>query len=307
MRTSHFLSFLVLTSLFVSSCEKDPAIPVNRDISSMLEDKAPAVNSFTINAASSATVTNDSIAVTFSANSFTDENGNPYIGTVTVKMQTIRNTAGMIYSGVTTTSNGEMLISDGMFRLEAYGNSNKPLKLKNGFPITVNLLADDYDADSKVFIGAATNDPDNEVEWVLWPDSSRVVPTQSGTTIYGIEKLFTWCNLDRFMNETPLTDITVKVPSGFTNANTKCFFKYAGENAGAYLPASASLQAFTTDGSFYKVVQGREAKILIMAFKDDKVYYQIVSTGPITANQVITISSLIETTEEDMHAVIATY
>jgi hypothetical protein len=307
MRTFKFLSFLIFASLIVVSCEKDPTIPQKQTINSLLADKAPAINSFTIASASNATITNDSISVTFNANSFADENGNPYNGTVTIKMQTIRNIAGMIYSGVTTTSNGEMLISDGMFRLEAYGNSNKPLKLKNGSSISVNLLADEFDPDSEVFIGTIRNDSENEVEWSLWPDSTAVGQSALGTTISGIDKLFTWCNLDQLMNGTPLTNITVTVPAGFSSANTQCFFKYSGENAGAYLSPNPTLRAFSTEGSYYKVIQGREAKILVMAVKDEKTYYQTVSTGAITANQVIDIASLIETSEENLHAVIAAF
>lgn len=273
------------------------------DMRTYLNGKAPAFVSYTLNASTGGTITNDSVKVNFLAGSFANEDGSPFMGTVTLKMQTIRTIKDMIYSGVTTTaSNGELIISDGMFKLEAYDSGKNSLKLRAGMTYSAEFPR--FNSSNIAFEGIPT-EGNNKIEWNEWDSTST--RGQASTTISGLNKLFTFCNLDRYMNETPLTDITISTPIGYTNLNTECFMKYSGEMASAYVPSNSTLKKFTTQGAYYKVVVGRGAKIICFATKGGKFYYDIQTIGSIVANQSVNITTMTETTEANLQTIIAAF
>jgi hypothetical protein len=312
---------LLIISLVINSCRKkdnDLDDDKNEDqkpvpkwetttstpaVLNFLRSKAPAFVSFNISGEQGGTISSNGIKIIFSPNSFVTSNGSVYTGTVNVKMKTIRKVSEMIYSGVTTTSGGELLLSDGMFKLEAYDNANNALNLRPNYTYSSEITSTTANEDSRVFWGEIRgNNDNNTVEWV-WANDSSFVESVKGigdTTIsylWGLNKMFTWCNLDRFMNETPLTNITIKTPEGFTNTNTVCALIYTGEVTGGFIPADIDLKVFSTQNYWLKVVQGRGAKIICSAFRDNKVYYKLITVNAITENQVITIDTMDETTE----------
>ena len=105
----------------------------------------------------------------------------------------------------------------------------------------------------------------------------------------------------------PLTDIFVSLPAGYTSANSEVFMKYSGEAASAYIPANATLKQFTTSGAYYKVVQGRAAKLLALCKKDGKFYFATVTIASITANHAETIATMTETTEANFKTQITSF
>jgi hypothetical protein len=270
-----------------------------------LNTKASVFVTATIASSTGGSIGNNGINAMLPPNAFANSNGNPFNGTVTLKLQTITTIKDMIYSGVTTmASNDELIISDGMFKLEAYDSSNNKLKLRNGVTYSADFAA--FNPSNKVFKGIDAKG-NNKIEWDEWDewDSTETKRGTSSTLVMRLDSLFKFCNLDRYMNETPLTDITITTPVGFTNVNTECFMKYTGENASAYLPANTSLKVFSTQGAFYKVVQGRAAKIICLAKKDGKFYYNIQTVAAITANQTLNITAMTETTETNLNIIIA--
>jgi hypothetical protein len=319
MKKSILLSVLCVSLLF--SCKKNtedhstPNTPdnsakwetgvVTSDMMQFLNTKAPTFNSYTVNSATTGIFSNEGIDVVIPPNVFVNANGSAYVGTVNIKMQTIIGTADMIYSGITTVAgNGELLISDGMFKLEAYDVSNNKLKLKKGSTIVVTFPA--WHDDNKVFKGSDLTGKSNKIEWNEW-DSMDLKRNNTVTLVVGLDSIFKYCNLDRFMDGTPLTDITVTTGSGFTNKNTECFLKYVGENASAYIPSKSSIKAFSTIGNGdYRVVQNKSAKIICFAKKDGKFYYQ-VKTITIGANQTLAMDNMVETTETNLEAIIAAF
>lgn len=273
------------------------------DMMTYLNGKAPAFNTYTLDATTGGTITNDSVMVNFSAGSFVNADWTPYMGIATIKMQTIRTIKDMIYSAVTTTaSNGELIISDGMFKVEVYDSSSNVLNLKFGRKYSAEFPR--FNADNIAFEGIPSSGK-NRIEWERW--DSTGIRGQKSTTITGLNKIFTFCNLDRYMNETPLTDITISTPNGYTNVNTECFMKYTGEIASAYIPSNATLKKFTTQGAYYKVVVGRGAKIICFAKKDGKFYYDIQTISSIAANQTLNITTMTETTEANLQTIIASF
>jgi hypothetical protein len=201
--------------------------------------------------------------------------------------------------------NGELLISDGMFKLEVYDGSNNKLKLREDRAFVVTFPRGNDN--NIMFEGIATTGKSNKVEWTEW-DSVDVKRNFDETLVIGLD-IFKYCNLDRFMGAGTLTDITVTVPPGFNNKNTECFLKYAGENASGYIPAKGSVKAFTTvgDNNGNKVVQDKAAKVICFAKKDGKFYYQIKTIAAIQANHTMAMDNMTETTEANLTNMIKTF
>ncbi|MBC7425363.1 MAG: hypothetical protein H7321_02410 [Bacteroidia bacterium] len=316
MKKSIFIASVICISLY--ACKKDkietpPAAnietqwessPAAPSVRAIMEAAAPEMVTKPITVSTGGIIESDSISIFIPPSAFTLENGSPYEGSAIVKMVTIRNIDDMLRSRVTTVAdNGELLLSSGMFKMEAFDTlgTNK-LKLKTSVVITFPRAANN----NEFFYDTKPAGRDNKAEWEKW-DSVGVKRGNNNTSVTGNIKLFTYCNLDRFMNETPLTDITIKTPAGFTNVNTECFVRYTGEASAAYIPSNFSLKAFSTKSAYYKVVQGRSMKVICYAKKDSKFYYQIVNIASISADHQETISTMIETTESGLQAIIDTF
>ncbi len=281
------------------------------EVLSFFKTNAPPFQTFTIDAASGGSVTKDSIQVNFLPNSFMLSNGNPYTGAVTVKMQTIGTVAEQIYSGVTTMAgNGTLLLSDGMFKIEALDNAGNPLSLKPGKKYDALFEKVNTITSQQVFKGNnvnGTSTGSNSVRWDTWDSSATNRGKSGGAAITGLDTLFKYVNLDRFMTGT-LTDITVNTPAGFTNSNTECMLRYVGEKACAYIPSNFALKAFSTKSpSHYKVQLGGNVKIFLAAKKDGKFYFAEQTITSITADQTISFTALTEKTEAELKAAISNF
>jgi hypothetical protein len=224
---------------------------------------------------------------------------------VKLKLYTMTNVKDMIYArGSTISPRGDLLLSSGMFKIEATDSLNNNLKVQSGKSYDAEINVPNNPLDS-IFKGRISNTDGNQIVWDIWPDASAK-RGQNSTSISGLND-FSWCNLDRYMNETPLTNIYITLPAGFTSANSDVIFKYTGEMSSAFLPANSTLKKFTTDGSYYKVVQGRSAKIMAIAKKDNKYYYFIVTIASINANHSEVITTMTETTEVDFNTQISNF
>ncbi len=309
------VAFLSLTT--INSCKKeDPKKDETKtedkwtknEKSTVLEylkskAKAPATSEF--NTSTGGDISQDGIIINFTENIFASSNGNVYEGLVKLKLYTVVNVKDMIYRRASTISpKGDMLLSSGMFKVEAMDSANNPLKVQNGktFGATINVP---NNANDSIFIGRVSDSTGNQIVWDVWPNATAK-RGQTNSLITGLNS-FSWCNLDRYMNETPLTNIYVTLPTGFTSANSDVIIKYTGENSSAFLPSNSTLMKFTTDGSYYKIVQGRGAKLMALAQKNGKFYYAIVTISSITANHAEVITSMTETTEADYNNQIANF
>lgn len=308
----------VLISIMVFGCKKDDPTGNNDtnnsevkwetgnvvpEIQGFLEDNSPPIHTAKIDATSGGIVSSNNIHVTFMPGSFATLGGQVYTGEVTLKMQTVKNISDMIYSGITTTANnGELLISDGMFKIEAYDSANAKLQLSTGSSYMAQMPS--FNDSNKVFRGVNRGSRNNGVSWAEWT-AGRTKQDSLGTIVSGLDSLFVFCNLDRYMNLSPLTDLTVSVPAGFSNANTVCIIRYDGENAVAYLGANPTLQAFSTVGGYYKVVANSNIHILCIAKKDNKFYYAKLSKNSLGTNETLAITAMIETTEPNLKTQIA--
>ncbi|GAA4322791.1 hypothetical protein GCM10023149_23340 [Mucilaginibacter gynuensis] len=328
MNPCKWLPLLCLIILISCSKKKDVDIenkwsgtPVISEISKALTNNPINTDSATVQDATGGSVVNDNISVYIPPHAFTLANGTAINGSALVKLETITTVKDMVLSGITTISNKGLLESGGMIRISAYDNKGNPLKVNKEISLVSNFPVSNFTFGfPSAFKGTPTaNNNANKITWALWgtispdgiPTGPVVMPPTNNTpdrgiSIVNIDEIFTWTNLDAYITSTsPLTDITVTLPNGFSNLNTQCCFNYAGINSCAYLSANAALKVFTTNGSGYKVIRGRAANIIVMAKKNGTYYIQVIAVKAIGDNQTINADNLKETTMNGIKLILA--
>lgn len=321
----------LLGMVILSGCSKEKtdnavdnwsATPVVSEMSKFLASNAIQADSLTIKSTGGGTVTNNEISINIPANAFANADGSIFSGNALVKLQTVRSVKDMIYSGITTVSDKGLLESGGMLYISAYDSERHPLKLNKGISLVGNFPLAPYTFGfPSVFKGQPATANANKITWTAWgtisPDGvitgpvATVFPNNNGNgagpvLVTGIDAIFTWTNLDSYITSTsPLTDITVTLPDGFSNLNTECCFNYAGVNSCSYLYANTSLKAFSTKGSSYKVIKGKAANIIVLAKRNGLLYAQVMAIAAIGDDQAVNANNLKETTADGIKLILA--
>ncbi len=215
------LSAAILTTALatMTACKKDKSTPPNyAKADDVLAAHAIKQQSFTGNADAGFTITGEKgTKVTFAPNAFVDGAGNVVSGTVTVTLKEVLSKKDVLFSGVMTESNGQLLESGGEILVEAR---------KDGADLLVNPKLQDKGAqveipkvmnngDMGLFIqerrqqgGGASggNQQESPYTWVPAP----YYPFGNGPNSYTFSlPSFTWVNCDRFYSDpNPKTTIT---------------------------------------------------------------------------------------------------
>lgn len=215
------LSAAILTTALatMTACKKDKSTPPNyAKADDVLAAHAIKQQSFTGNADAGFTITGEKgTKVTFAPNAFVDGAGNVISGTVTVTLKEVLSKKDVMFSGVMTESNGQLLESGGEILVEAR---------KDGADLLVNPKLQDKgvqveipkvmnNGDMGLFIqerrqqgGGASggNQQESPYTWVPAP----YYPFGNGPNSYTFSlPSFTWVNCDRFYSDpNPKTTIT---------------------------------------------------------------------------------------------------
>ncbi|WP_133054736.1 hypothetical protein [Niastella populi] len=215
------LSAAILTTALatMTACKKDKGTPPNyAKADDVLAAHAIKQQSFTGNADAGFTITGEKgTKVTFAPNAFVDGAGNVVSGTVTVTLKEVLSKKDVLFSGVMTESNGQLLESGGEILVKAQ---------KDGAELQVNPKLQDKGAqveipkvmnngDMGLFIqerrqqgGGASggNQQESPYTWVPAP----YYPFGNGPNSYTFSlPSFSWVNCDRFYSDpNPKTTIT---------------------------------------------------------------------------------------------------
>jgi hypothetical protein len=215
------LSATILTTALVSmtACKKDKSTPPNyAKADDVLAAHAIKQQSFTGNAGAGFTITGEKgTKITFAPNAFVDGAGNVVSGTVTVTLKEVLSKKDVLFSGVMTESNGQLLESGGEILVKAQ---------KDGAELRVNPNLQDKGAqveipkvmnnrDMGLFVqekrqqgGGASggNQQQSPFTWVPAP----YYPFGNGPNSYTFTlPSFNWVNCDRFYSDpNPKTTIT---------------------------------------------------------------------------------------------------
>jgi hypothetical protein len=152
--------FSITALLLATACSSsDKSKPVLSSIDQVASQK------YSINADSNATVNGkQGSSFLFPAGSLVDEKDSLVKGKVDIELIEINTIENFIKSGITTQSDGKLLVSDGSYYLNATQNG-KPLNIKNGKQVYARFPTALKDQDMKFFSGEKT--AEGNVNWKL--------------------------------------------------------------------------------------------------------------------------------------------
>lgn len=297
MKRSLFAAAIIAASITTfSSCKKNQDAPSYARAEAFWDAHAIPVQSFSGNAATGFTITGDKgTKVKFPANAFVDGDGAVISGSVTVTLKEVLSKKDVMFSGVMTESNGQLLESGGELEVKADQNGKglriNPALGDNGIRVEVPKVMNDRDMglfvqekrrDQGGANGSNGQQPtQNPLTWAPAP----YYPFGNGPNSYSFTLPgFTWVNCDRFYSDpNPKTTMTV-LPAFQDNnqvSDLQVFLVFKNISTVITFPFNASLQKFESYGNSLPI--GLEAYLVLIG-KDSDGFVQF-------GQQTITISA----------------
>lgn len=239
MRNFKTLSIIVVALLVtIFSCKKEEEITIPYNCAANMQVDQTAEN--TTNSTVDLNSTNPQVTgksgtnITFSSNSFLDENGNPVNGNIDVELIDANDNKDMLLMDCpTVTDNGELLESGGIFYFNPTQNGNT-LTINPLDPPQVTMPASNGDAMSYY---AGVLDGDGRLTWQLITSNTiETIPTVngSGDTSYYYSYSLTgvgWINTDHPYGVAPFSIVTVDLPEGHNGSNASVFIYFRDVNS----------------------------------------------------------------------------
>lgn len=309
-RTIKSLPVIAMSLLvYMTSCKKENNSSQHQNnVTSYFESNMNmATQNFTVDAsANSVIVGNDGTRITFLPGSFKTASGVVVTGAVNVHLVEALNYADMLkLNSQTLGIDGgiaKMLVSGGQIKLTAVQN-NIPLQLVPGKSIIDIPFAASPDPNMNVFYGS-----DNEagnLEWTIADTNAISIATDSTGSYYSFPNDHVgWINCDYFYNDAaPQTEVTLNLPTGHTNANTKAWIVFSSLNSVAcFEGVSTTSNAILNIGHGLCPV-GATVSIVVLSQLNGQYSSAIVNTT-ITSNHQETIT-LTNTTTADFETQIS--
>ncbi|THU33579.1 hypothetical protein FAM09_25895 [Niastella caeni] len=215
------LSAAILTTAIVSitACKKDKSSPNYAKADDFMASHAIKQQSFTGNAGTGFTITGEKgTKVTFIANAFVDGSGNPVTGNVTVTLKEVLSKKDVLFSGVMTESNGQLLESGGEILVKAQKDGVdlrlNPALQNDGARVEIPKVMNNRDMglfvqDKRQQGGGATGGGNQQQSPFTWAPAPYY-PFGNGPNSYTFSlPSFSWVNCDRFYSDpNPKTTIT---------------------------------------------------------------------------------------------------
>jgi hypothetical protein len=200
------------------ACKKDKGTPDYAKADDFMATHAIKEQSFTGNANTGFTIVGEKgTKVKFAANVLVDGEGSPVSGNVTITLKEVLSKKDVIFSGVMTESNGQLLESGGELLIKARKDGKDLFIAPNAIDTAVRVEVPKVmnDQDMGLFVqekrqqgGGSTggNQQQNPSTWVPAP----YYPFGNGPNSYSFTLPgFTWVNCDRFYNNpNPKTTVT---------------------------------------------------------------------------------------------------
>ncbi|MCU0429495.1 MAG: hypothetical protein MUF42_05935 [Cytophagaceae bacterium] len=321
MKKSFFQSgAIVLGILALSSC--DPNVKkdeIKKDVQNQsinavekfFDNRKEAPQKFSVNPESYITVTaNKGTIISIPANVFEYANGSPVEDNVTLDVKEIFEESGMILSGVTTQSNGQILVSGGELFISATANGQEVFLDENA-TISIQVpIEGSPDSNMGLFVD---NQDSSGVNWTL-ADTSIAVRSdtlrQNFYYSFSVSNLG-WINCDYFYNRSN-TYLTVNMPSldalaGKTVKYANCFAVYKDFLSVTDVYAQGTCQATTCPTHSFRGLAGLNEPVYLITIADigGKLHYSKKEIT-ITANLTINLqpSDLVEVSEEQLNTIL---
>jgi hypothetical protein len=317
MKQRNLIILILITSLIFSACQKEisdesgigssttslvwNATKSPTDTRQLLDGLKPAITEKSFDNAVGANITITTNYIRIPANCFIRKDNSAVTGNVVLKITNATKFDEMIYLNLATVTSTELLSTNGMVKILALQNGDT-LKVSPSKSISVyfkNTTGTTY----QPFIGIQNNSVINNITWNLSNNWTASNDTLGGTNTGGLYTRIevdscTWINCDQFVNQPNPTNIYLKLPSDFGNANTICYMVFKTEKIITGMYADVANKQYS-QGPNYKVPEGKNVKLIAICKKDNKTYYGIVETV-ITANATNTITTMTEVTELEL-------
>jgi hypothetical protein len=300
METTKRALILAFLCLLIASCKKEETIEpgiTTREytLSEFFEASQPPLQTFQISADSGDTImgaTHKTI-IRFYPQSFVTSSGQIVTGQITVELREILTANDMVLSKITTTSNGQLLVSAGQIYLRAFlGTEELHVNPASRPDVTIRTHNGISPPPMNVFYGQVTTSDsiigDWSINWVIADTlntpmqiSSFPGPARPAYFYNFPIDSFNYINCDHFYQAgSQLSDITVILPEQYKDSNSAVQIIIPSINSVAACRSSASTQFHGT------IPVGLDVQIVIISKIDDQYYYEIIPTT-ITKNLVI--------------------
>lgn len=196
-------------------------------------------------------------------------NGNPAAGNLDITATLVDSKADMILGGVSCYGDsGKAIQSSGMLKLDVKQGSTKAT-IDAAKPLKIIVpMKGSVQNDFKTFRGGGSNNSDSG-SWVV-DDKSRGIP-QNQSYIIATTNL-QWINCDRFYNNASNVKYDVKLPSGYTNANSNVYVVFKSDHTMCRMFGNSSSQSFDF-GSYQGIPSGTLVKIVVIASQGSQLQY----------------------------------
>ncbi len=176
------LAVLATAAYFISKSNEDVENTKHEQSSSIVTDEnITSGNIYTIETAKDTVIESENgVVVAIPANAFTYEDGSLVEGSVDLELEDALNSADIIKAGLSTTSNGELLETGGMFKIKAF-KDGKNLVLANDKSLHVDVPTDSIDYEMQHYRGE--EDKNGNVNWVDPKPIIQDLPTVDITSL----------------------------------------------------------------------------------------------------------------------------
>ncbi|HMJ47343.1 MAG TPA: hypothetical protein VK498_08435 [Ferruginibacter sp.] len=300
---------MLLSLVFFSSCQKNldefipdtlagpdttwypvvtSAMPVfslrNNLLIEARKDSTDLINTpITVSAASG-------IQFTIPVNSFITAAGLPVTGRIYLQSILLKKRGEFIRMGIPTTSNGRLLVSGGAMFISAKKENTEVQLATNGRiylhyndnPVLINLRVFNSDQNP----GAGFN-------WLPNPDTINNKVIAANTYYDVLSNRLQWVGCHSYIDSTSIaqTNISVRLPSNYTNSNTMVYVSFDDFRSIAALNSNYSARLFTSG----RLPVGKHVTVVVLSKQADDYYlgYQqtiTAVTSGTNGQQVVTIT-----------------
>jgi hypothetical protein len=278
----------------ITACKKDKSAPNYAKADDFMASHAIKEQSFTGNAATGFSVTGEKgTKVTFAPNAFVDANGGTVTGNVTVTLKEVLSKKDVLFSGVLTESNGQLLESGGEILVKAKKDGAdlllNPALQNDGAKVEIPKVMNNKDMglfvqNKRQQQGGANGSGQQQQSPYTW-NPAPYYPFGNGPNSYTFSlPSFTWVNCDRFYSDpNPKTTITALPAFQDNNQVTDLQVMLVFRNISTVitLPYDFTIQQFQSYQNSLPI--GLQADLVIIG-KDSDGFIQF-------GTQVITISA----------------
>ncbi len=304
------MTAVVLLGLLAAGCKKDvieeplpnPGNASNGALAAFFSQNAPAVQTFTVNAAQYATVTGQrGTRITIYPNAFLSQASQPVTGNITLKLQEVFNKKDILLSGASTVADGKPLISGGEINLTAWQGNNE-LKLNPAGVVLVDMPAGNTPSNNMNEFYASRID---STEDFTAPDTTQNInltwDSLSQTMVYAFQiDSMNWINCDYYMSVIgPQTSFKATVPSQFDASNCQVFVAFNGQQSAAHCWYHTPGGHEFAPGLWYTVPVGLSVTFVAIAEINGQFYSAFQSTT--ISNNHNEIMNMVQTTEAQIN------